>query len=182
MTQPTIPSRVPACATPEGDGIIVGGGLVRVDAYIDFLCPFCLQFELSGDTLADLVSGGQASIAYHPMNFLDEASTTGYSTRAAAASGCAADQDRFTEFAHALFVHQPPEGGPGLERRRAGRDRPGGRADQPGVHRLPGGQAVSGLALVRDGARLAAAGVSGTPTVLVAGQDVPANRTRSAPR
>ncbi len=28
MTQPTIPSRVPAGATPEGDGIVVGAGLV----------------------------------------------------------------------------------------------------------------------------------------------------------
>ena len=48
------------------------------------------------------------------MNFLDEASTTNYSTRASAASACAADQGRFPEYAHALFEHQPPEGGPGL--------------------------------------------------------------------
>src|SRR5260370_5892766 len=48
------------------------------------------------------------------MNFMHEASTTSYSTRAAAPSGCAADQGRFADYAHALFVHQPPEGGPGL--------------------------------------------------------------------
>ncbi len=48
------------------------------------------------------------------MNFLDEASTTNYSTRAAAASGCAADGGRFVPYAHALFVSQPPEGGAGL--------------------------------------------------------------------
>src|SRR5690242_21064075 len=64
--------------------------------------------------LADLVTAGQVSLVYHPMNFLDEASTTSYSTRAAAASGCAADRGRFAEYAHALFVSQPPEGGPGL--------------------------------------------------------------------
>src|ERR1700746_3887266 len=115
MTDLAPPGRLPAGATGEGDGIMIGDGPVRVDAFIDFLCPYCRQFELSSEqALAGLVSGGLASIAYHPMSFLDQASTTNYSTRAAAASGCAADQGRFLDFAHALFVHQPPEGGPGL--------------------------------------------------------------------
>ncbi len=115
MTEPTVPSRVPAGATTAGDGIVLGAGPVRVDAFIDFLCPYCRRFELgAAPVLAGLVSDGLISLAYHPMNFLDEASTTGYSTRAAAASGCAADQDRFAGYAHALFVSQPPEGGPGL--------------------------------------------------------------------
>jgi protein-disulfide isomerase len=71
---------------------------VRVDAYIDFLCPYSRKFELSsGPTLASLAADRLASIAYHPMNFLDEASTTSYSTRAAAASGCAADHGRFAD-------------------------------------------------------------------------------------
>ena len=47
MTHPTIPDRVPAGATPEGDGVVVGPGPVRIDAFIDFLCPFCKRFELS---------------------------------------------------------------------------------------------------------------------------------------
>ena len=95
MTRPAIPSRLPAGATPEGDGILVGNGPVRIDAYIDFLCPYCRQFELSSAAaLAALVAAGEASIAYHPMNFLDDASTTNYSTRASAASACAADQGR----------------------------------------------------------------------------------------
>ena len=115
MTSPNIPDRVPAGATPEGDGIVVGAGPVRIDAFIDFLCPFCRRFELAAESaLADLVADQLASLVYHPMNFLDEASTTNYSTRAAASSGCAADQGRFLEYAHALFAHQPPEGGPGL--------------------------------------------------------------------
>lgn len=115
MTDPGRPSRIPANATPEGDGVLVGDGPVRIDAFVDFLCPYCRQFELSaGETLAELSSSGQASIAYHPMNFLDAASTTNYSTRAAAASGCAADAGRFVEYAHALYARQPPEGGAGL--------------------------------------------------------------------
>ena len=96
--------RVPTGATPAGDGVLVGDGPVQVDAYVDFLCLLCKRFELSAESvLAGLVSDGRARIAYHPMNFLDEASTTGYSTSAAAASGCAADQRRFMEVMHALF-------------------------------------------------------------------------------
>jgi protein-disulfide isomerase len=117
MTGPLAPSRVPAGATPEGDGILIGDGPVRVDAFIDFLCPFCRRFELSaGPALAGLVADGRVSLAYHPMNFLDQASTTNYSTRAAAASGCAADQGRFFEYARA--VRQPAaRGRPRAQRR-----------------------------------------------------------------
>src|SRR5215472_17595231 len=94
MSHPTTPSNVPADATPEGDAVVIGAGKVRVDAFIDFLCPFCKRFELATQpVLAGLTADGLASLAYHPMNFLDEASTTSYSTRAAAASGCATDGD-----------------------------------------------------------------------------------------
>ena len=143
MTYPTIPERVPVGATPEGDGVVVGTGPVRIDAFIDFQCPFCKQFELSsGSTLAGLVADRLVSLVYHPMNFLDAASTTHYSTRAAASSGCAADQGRFVEYAHALFVNQPPEGGAGLT-----------DAELAAIGR-------------------SVAGVSGTPTVLVDGDMV----------
>src|SRR3984957_13982213 len=115
MTDLTAPDRLPAGATPEGDGISTGDGPVQVDAFIDFLCPYCRRFELSaGPALAGLVADRLISLAYHPMNFLDEASTTNYSTRAAAASGCAADSGRFLDYTHALFVNQPPEGSAGL--------------------------------------------------------------------
>jgi protein-disulfide isomerase len=148
---------------------MLGHGLVRVDAFIDFLCPFCRQFELSaGPTLSRLVADGQVSLVYHPMNFLDEASTTSYSTRAAAASGCAADRGRFAEYAHALFVSQPAEGGPGLS-----------DADLAGLgHAAELGDAAF-TACVSDAlyldwppyvtARAIALGVEATPTVLVAG-------------
>src|ERR1700744_2469426 len=105
MTDLTPPAPVPAGATTAGDGILIGHGPVRVDAYIDFLCPFCRQFELAaGPALADLVAAGRGSPGQHPTNLLD----------GAAAAGCAADQGKSPESAHALFVSQPPEGGPGL--------------------------------------------------------------------
>jgi protein-disulfide isomerase len=111
----TAPVPTPRGSTPSGDGVVVGVGPVDVDAYIDFQCPFCKQFELmSGPTLDTLVADRAIRLIYHPMNFLDAVSDTAYSTRAGAASAAAADADRFPEYTHALFVNQPPEGGPGL--------------------------------------------------------------------
>jgi len=172
MTDPTVPSTLPAGVTEEGDGISIGHGAVRVDAFIDFLCPFCRRFELSsGPTLARLVADGQISLVYHPMNFLDEASTTNYSSRAAAASGCAADEGRFVDYAHALFVNQPPEGGPGLS-----------DAELAAVGSAVGLLDTGFGACVTDApylnwppyvtARAIALGVEATPTVLVAGTAV----------
>ena len=111
----TAPPRVPASATPAGDGVVAGSGPVVVDVYIDFQCPFCRAFEMtSGDALRAMVAEGLITLVYHPMDFLDEASTNHYSSRAASASGCASDAGRFSEYARALFANQPPEGGPGL--------------------------------------------------------------------
>ena len=172
MSDVAIPGRLPAGATVEGDGIMVGDGPVRVDAFIDFLCPFCRQFELSSaPALADLVAGGEVSLVYHPMNFLDRASTTNYSMRAAAASGCAADEGRFVEYAHALFVNQPPEGGPGLsDAELAALGRAAGLAEAAFTACVSGGPYLDWAPYVT--ARAIAAGVEATPTVLVAGAAV----------
>jgi protein-disulfide isomerase len=39
------PTLIPAGAPENGDGIVLGIGPALVDAYIDFLCPFCRMFE-----------------------------------------------------------------------------------------------------------------------------------------
>jgi protein-disulfide isomerase len=109
------PSSTPVHATETGDGIPIGRGPVSVDAYIDFLCPFCRDFDLSSEpALNAMIAAAAITLIYHPMSFLDDASTTRYSSRAAAAAGCASDNGKFPEYVHALFASQPPEGGPGL--------------------------------------------------------------------
>jgi protein-disulfide isomerase len=169
MTEAPVPSRVPAGATPEGDGVIVGEGTVRVDVFIDFLCPFCKRFELSsGAAVAALADDGLATLIYHPMNFLDGASTTRYSTRAAAASGCAADQGRLLPYAHALFVSQPPEGSAGLSDAELAALGSSAGLDPSGFAScLSGGTYLDWPPYVT--ARAIAAGVEATPAVLVAG-------------
>ncbi|HTT50346.1 MAG TPA: thioredoxin domain-containing protein [Streptosporangiaceae bacterium] len=175
MTHSSLPSHVPASATADGDGVVIGAGPVTVDAYIDFLCPFCRQFELSsGDTLAALVAGGQISLAYHPMNFLDAASTTHYSTRAAASAGCASDGGRFAEYAHALFVSQPPEGSAGLtDAQLAGLARSADVPEQAFVSCVRSGRYLEWPPYVT--AVATGRGVQATPTVLVNGVAVPAS-------
>jgi protein-disulfide isomerase len=112
-TAPSVP--VPRGATSSGDGIVVGTGPVDVAAYIDFQCPFCKHFELNAAPIMDkLLEDRIISFVRHPMNFLDAASTTAYSSRAAAASAAASDAGMFHEYTRTLFEHQPPEGGPGL--------------------------------------------------------------------
>jgi protein-disulfide isomerase len=175
MSQLDTPSRLPAGATAEGDGIVTGDGPVRVDAFIDFLCPFCRQFELAAaPALAEMISSRQISLVYHPMNFLDGASTTNYSTRAAAASGCAADQGRFLDYAHALFEGQPKEGGPGLtdaELTAIGRDI--GLTDAAFASCVTEAPYLDWPPYVT--ARATALGVEATPTVAVAGELVQAD-------
>ncbi|MET8041702.1 thioredoxin domain-containing protein [Micromonospora sp. NPDC005215] len=105
----------PPGANAAGTGIVTGGGPVTVDVYEDFLCPVCKQFEQStGATLEQLVADNKAKVVYHPVAFLNRFSTTEYSTRSSAASGCAAAGGKFREYARALFDRQPPEGSAGL--------------------------------------------------------------------
>jgi protein-disulfide isomerase len=172
---PAAPPRVPARTTPEGDGVVVSSGPVMVDAYIDFQCPFCRAFELtSGDALRAMAAEGLITLVFHPMDFLDQASTNHYSSRAASASGCASDAGRFSEYSRVLFANQPPEGGPGLTDEQlvelgvaVGLTDPAFLQCVPQHPYVPWADYVTQQALAR--------GVSGTPTTLVEGVPVPAN-------
>jgi len=166
---------LPTGVTAEGDGIAIGETGVRVDAYIDFLCPFCRQFEAaSGDALKQMVAAQLITLVYHPLGFLDRLSTTAYSSRASAASGCASDGGRFVAFKDALFAVQPEEGGPGLsdEQLVAVGEDVGLDVDTFGAC-VMAGRYLPWAAFVTE--RALERGVSGTPSVYVAGTPVPAN-------
>jgi protein-disulfide isomerase len=162
----------PPGASEDATGIVGGGGKVIVDVYEDFICPACRQFESSaGATLDRLVADGRARIVYHPVAYLNRLSTTEYSSRSSAASGCAADGGKFREYAKALFERQPPEGSAGLS------------DDQLiEIGTSVGLNAGSFGSCVRDGTyetwtehvtdAASERGVTSTPTVLVAGSPV----------
>lgn len=92
--------------------------VLDVRVYLDYLCPFCQQFELQyGAGLEALAANGEARVSYFPVAILDPASAnTRYSTRAANAASCVAqyDPNSFSAFHMAMFVGQPGEGASGL--------------------------------------------------------------------
>ena len=105
------------------------------------------------------------------MNFLDDASTTNYSTRAAAASGCAADQDRFVEFARvSSYTSRPRRTGPS-DVELAGLGVEAGLTGPAFAACLAAGPYLEWPSYVT--ARAAEAAVAATPTVLVAGRSRP---------
>ena len=170
----TPPARVPAGAPAGGDGIAQGGGPVTVDAYIDFLCPFCRMFEEeNGEALDELVADGTITLVYHPLGFLDRLSTTRYSTRAAAAAGCASDGGRFREYLYTLFENQPPEGGAGLSDEELVQLGLQSGLDQSFAKCVLAGAWIEWAEYVT--ARAIAGGVTGIPTIYVDGSGVPAN-------
>jgi protein-disulfide isomerase len=170
----TLEMPVPRGATDDKTGIAVGTGPVDVDAYIDFQCPFCKQFELgSRDAVDKLLDREMIRFIRHPMNFLDAVSTSHYSTRAAAAAAAASDAKRFHEYAHALFEYQPPEGGPGLTDDQLitlGQDI--GVTDPTFASEIREGRYLPWPTFVTE--RATARGIGGTPSVFVQGVPVPA--------
>lgn len=110
------PDRVPAEATDDKAGLAASTGAIRIDVYLDYLCPECRNTEKAlAAELETLKKDGDVSVVYHPVTFLNgRSSPEGYSTRAASAAACAADQGKFEQYSAVLFDQQPPEGGPGL--------------------------------------------------------------------
>jgi protein-disulfide isomerase len=109
----------------------------------------------------------------HPMNFLDAVSTTGYSSRAAAASAAASDAGMFHEYARTLFEHQPPEGGPGLtDGQLVELGQEIGITDEAFLETIRRGTYLPWPAFVTE--RAIARGIAGTPSVFVAGIPVAA--------
>lgn len=92
--------------------------VIDIQVYVDYLCPFCGEFEkVNGDTIEQLVGDGAATVTYHPIAILTSKSAgTQYSLRAANAAACVANYapDSFFAFNTALFNDQPEEGSVGL--------------------------------------------------------------------
>lgn len=112
-------------ASPQGKiintdlgAVTFGDGKNTVDTYVDFLCPYCNQFEQSeGQTINQLVQAGTVTLRVHPVTILDQHTTpAGYSSRAAGAfyAVAAADPDHAYAFMQAMYQHQPQEGSAGL--------------------------------------------------------------------
>lgn len=108
----------PSAAVTEDYGVQLGGGPVEIDLYIDYMCPACKQFESTyAANIQSWLDEGAVTVEYHPLTILDRLSNgTEYSSRAAAASVCAADagEQEFLDYTLALYENQPAENTSGL--------------------------------------------------------------------
>jgi protein-disulfide isomerase len=134
---------VPGPANMASDGILIGKGLktvstgavqpsakpipnspdpsgstVNIVTYVDYLCPFCGQFEKTNSAqIGKLVKSGAATVEIHPVPLLASHSAgTKYSLRATNAAACVANYspNAFWDFNGLLFANQPEEGSTGL--------------------------------------------------------------------
>ena len=162
---------VPPGATETGVVIGQANAPATIDIYLDFQCPVCRAYEqATGDTIDQLVASGAAKVIYHPLAYLDRFSSTQYSSRSSAASGCAAAVGVFVPFAKLLYANQPPENGDGLTDQKLIElgTQAGAKGDFAAC--VTDGRYARWSAAVTDAA--SRAGVTGTPTVLVNGAPV----------
>jgi protein-disulfide isomerase len=162
----------PEVTTADGLGLPVGTGPVIVDVYLDFLCPACKQFhDAARSTLDGYLADGTVTLVYRPIAILDRLTTSGFSTRAGAAAGCAADGRAIDEFVAAMMANQPPEGSAGLSDDQIVQIGAGAGLTVPGFGECVRDGSYRGwIARTTDAA--SDRGVTGTPTVFVNGERV----------
>ena len=89
-----------------------------VELHLDFMCPYCGQFEeLNGEDVQTMIEEEEATVNIVPRNFLDTASTTGdYSSRTANAFVCTYEEspEAAITLQQLLFENQPSENSAGL--------------------------------------------------------------------
>jgi len=116
----TAPGEAPQASNinAETGAIAFGDGPDTVETYVDFMCPYCGQFEAAeGADIQGLVDDGSITLNVHPVAILDRASQgTEFSSRSASAmyAVAAADPDNALAFLTAMFENQPQEGSTGL--------------------------------------------------------------------
>ena len=94
------------------------GTVANIVTYIDYLCPYCGQFETTNnETIRTMVESGAATLEVHPIAILTNKSAgTQYSLRAANAAACVAElsPEAFFDFNGLMFENQPEELSTGL--------------------------------------------------------------------
>ena len=184
-------SQSAAPAAPSGSSVVVTDAAIQigktdapvvVQVFVDYMCPYCGQFDrANGEDLATLVAAGSIRLDLHPMSFLDKASTSQYSTRAANAVVTVAKKSpgQVLDFHNALFASQPSEGSAGLSD-----DLLKSLAAQVGVPATVANTFAAGenAAWIQAATQADfAAGITGTPTILINGQKYTGNPLTKGP-
>ncbi len=87
------------------NGVRVGAGdaKVQMDLWVDYSCPHCQEFEAANnDTITGLVAAGKLAVTYHNVEIV-----TDYGTEAGSASACMAvhDPNAWPAFNAALYAN-----------------------------------------------------------------------------
>jgi len=91
--------------TDNGSAITFNPGLpTTIDIWEDPQCPVCKYFEdANGEYIDSLIRDKKATVRFHVLSFLGDESV-----RAANASFCAADENRYLDFHKAIYRVQSP--------------------------------------------------------------------------
>ncbi len=117
----TVPgsSKYPATIDKVNATVLVGQptAKVTIDAYEDFLCPVCAEFESANfSAVEQQLEAGTVKVRYHMINLLDSHSNpAGYSTMSAntALAVATVAPDKFMDYHYSLYQKQPQENGTG---------------------------------------------------------------------
>jgi protein-disulfide isomerase len=113
LSSATAAQAKPVASVPDNTN-----GSVTIVTYVDYLCPYCGEFErTNASQIGKLVDSGAATVEIHPIPLLTSHSAgTKYSLRATNAAACVANDDpnAFWSFNRELFDHQPEENTVGL--------------------------------------------------------------------
>jgi protein-disulfide isomerase len=171
--------------TVAAPGATEDPGVPVLDVYEDGLCAVCADFEEQyGQQLAQALDEGRVVVRYHLVTGMDRSSASGnYSTRAAAATLCVAEQAGgqpgvFDTFHAALFSDdvQPDDGGTDDLTDRQLADLASANGAGAAVDCITSGDRLPAATAAAESAAAAlsaATGRTATPSVLRDGQDVP---------
>jgi protein-disulfide isomerase len=149
---------------------------LKLVAYEDFQCPFCLRYTGNEEPtlIEEYVKTGKMSLTFKHLPLL------GFeSTRAALASQCAANQDKFWQYHAKLFKTQADAGQDTAEKTNVGRfdeDKLNEMASSLGLDTAAFSQCLAtdqSLQAVQDSNREAQTlGLNGTPSFTLNGQSI----------
>jgi protein-disulfide isomerase len=177
----TTTGAVQASSTPTPNDL-ASDGVAHIVTYVDFSCPACQSFEeTNAATIQQMVEQGIATLEVHPIAILDSHFTAGsnYSTRANNVGACVANfaPDSFYAVMEAMYTGQGTEGTAGLSNSQMislvhGAGLKNGDVDKciNGQTFKPWVSAATNRALAGPLPNSSVSAVTGTPTVLVNGQ------------
>lgn len=158
----------------QNGAVTFGKGPNTVETYIDFMCPYCNQFEQSeGADIQQLIKADKVTLKVHPVTILNNSSNpAGYSSRAAGAFYAVAGADPANAYAYlqALYANQPQEGSAGLtDQKLVDIAKSAGVNVTPDLEKAITSNKYQKFALSHG----LPSGATGTPTVVVNGTMIP---------